>query len=231
MKPLKQLLVGAALILATGQSTAQIVVPDYGDTGWQTFQVTLANPFSGTVRIGVSNEGDTMADSHLLLDNFVNLGLANPGFETGDFTGWTLQGSGSVVTGASAYNGTPYTPTEGTYMARLFARGASTDWIDPLLPPGYDATDGAWLEFDVNIAAGTTVSFDWAFLAMDYVPYHDFAFLWSLETGNQTGELEILAYIDTPPVPVPVPEPGSLALVSLGLFGLAGAGMRKRKRH
>ncbi|HHH13641.1 MAG TPA: hypothetical protein ENJ98_05340 [Thiolapillus brandeum] len=46
----------------------------------------------------------------------------------------------------------------------------------------------------MNIAAGTTVSFDWAFLAWDYVPYHDFAFLWSLETGNQTGELAILAY-------------------------------------
>jgi len=224
MKTLKQLLIGATLILAAGQSTAQVIVSDYGDTGWQTFQMTLTNAFQGTVRIGVSNEGDQYYDSRLLLDNFVNLGLTNPGFENGDFTGWTLQGSGSVVSSANDYDGSTYTPTEGSYMAQLVTSGASTNWIDPLLPPGYDATNGAWLEFDVNISAGTTVSFDWAFLAFDYVPYHDFAFLWSLENGSQTGELEILAYIDS------VPEPGPLALMSLGLFALAGAGMRKRKR-
>ncbi len=223
MKKLLQTLALASCLAAASGTNAQIVVPDYGDTGWQTFSRTLGSTFNGTVRIGVANEGDDMVSSRLLLDNFQGLSLTNPSFETGDFSGWNLVGSGSVSSSTTADLGTVYGPTDGTYFAELSSGSSeSADWLDALLPPGYDAYNGSWLEFNVNIPAGATVSFDWAFLAGDHVPFHDFAFLWYQEPGAAPS-LEPLAYIDS------VPEPAPLVLMALGLLVTTAVGRRKEK--
>ena len=43
--------------------------------------------------------------------------IANPSFETGDFTGWTTTGALSVVTSYTTQNALVYGPTQGTSFA------------------------------------------------------------------------------------------------------------------
>lgn len=84
--------------------------------------------------------------------------ITNGSFETGDVSGWDvnlgISGSVKVVTSATANDGTVYNATDGIYMADLTA----TSFI---------AQDQTW-------GAGEEISFDWAFLAKDYIPYNDY---------------------------------------------------------
>ena len=219
MKTAKGLLF-AIIIMGAGAwaTTAQavITVPDYGDTGWQTWSHTFDSPFAGTVGIGVSNADDTAASSQILIDNLVGpvSVSSNAGFELGDFTGYVLAGSGDVVTSATAYLGNIYAPTEGSEMALLTADGPDTS--------AFGGTDGSWITFPINAATGDVFSFDWAFLAQDYAPYHDFAFLFANDNTGQQVYLEQLATITT------IPEPATLALFGVGLLGLGFSRRRKR---
>lgn len=87
--------------------------------------------------------------------------MNNLGFESG-LTGYNVVGN--VVTDTS-HNG--YTATEGKNFARLTAEGTQTG--------GLGGTDGAILSTTVAFNAGDALSFDWAFLAGDYLPYNDFS--------------------------------------------------------
>jgi len=80
-------------------------------------------------------------------------GLINGGFETGDTTGWTANPSHyvSVVSTATAADGTIYTPTEGDYFAVLQAGNLVTQ-----------------LSQTFKAVAGTALSFDYAFLSFDW---------------------------------------------------------------
>jgi hypothetical protein len=81
--------------------------------------------------------------------------LANPGFETGDTTGWTTGGSGAVdvlTTATDASTLTTFNPTEGQFLAHLTA-GPNDDYTT--LSQGFTLT------------AASKVSFDAAFLAFD----------------------------------------------------------------
>ncbi len=86
------------------------------------------------------------------------ISITNGSFETGDFTGWKVPGGvsgvASVVTSSTADDGTIYSPTDGSYFAELTA----TSKI-----------------FQKNLSwdAGDKLTFDWAFLAFDYMPYND----------------------------------------------------------
>jgi hypothetical protein len=97
--------------------------------------------------------------------------IVNGGFETGDFTGWTNFGPGSnaVVTSALAYDSTVYNPTNGKYMAR------------------FDATSGA-IQNQISWNAGDYISFKWAFLAKDYLPFNDYS-LFTLTANSPQGQL------------------------------------------
>lgn len=210
------------LLVSSSISNATIYVPSYGETGWQTWTMTFDSDFSGTAGIGVSNEGDYFLDSVLLIDRLVNFGPAsNQGFELGDFTGYTVYGTAEVVTGATSYFGTPYSPTEGSKMAKLTSNNEDTsEFPGPGTP-----TNGAYLTFLIDVAEGTTISFDWNFLAFDYFPYEDFAFLFGQNGQNGMGEIvhfEVLAQI--------IPEPATMLLLGFGLVGLAGFARKKMKK-
>lgn len=89
------------------------------------------------------------------------LTIVNGSFETGDTTGWAVlssavnDGSVSIVGSETADGGTEYLPSDGNFMADLSA----TMFI---------AEGQSWV-------AGETVTFDWAFLAMDELPWDDAA--------------------------------------------------------
>jgi len=92
--------------------------------------------------------------------------LVNGGFETGDFTGWTVSipsgGSAQVVTSHNGDQGTNYTPVEGSYFALLKTDG-----------PGSYTT----ISQVIHLEAGWWVEGYAAFDARDYQPYNDKAYV------------------------------------------------------
>jgi hypothetical protein len=68
----KMLIITALVLLGLSFSygaSAWIYVPDYGDTGWQTYTYTAPQGFTGTAGFVVSNVIDYSAYPELLLDN------------------------------------------------------------------------------------------------------------------------------------------------------------------
>lgn len=57
--------IAAALSFSGASHAATVYVPDYGDTGPQTFNYIFANDFSGVVTIGVSDQNDFTTASYL----------------------------------------------------------------------------------------------------------------------------------------------------------------------
>lgn len=105
--------------------------------------------------------------------------VAEKGFESGDFAGWELLGSGAVEAQHGAYQ-----PTEGDYMGALYGYGASAGQIESFLglnagtlngQGNGNATAGSALKTTLNVQAGDVVHFDWAFIATDYLPFNDFS--------------------------------------------------------
>ncbi|MFC1752265.1 hypothetical protein ACFL96_02600 [Thermoproteota archaeon] len=160
MKKIIACLVVAGLLGFASNAFAFIEVPSYGETGWQTFSHTFEESWSGFIGVAVSNFGDEDVDSALLIDNFNIDILGNEGFELNNPTGYITLGSANIVPSFTSYNGNTYLPTEGSLMGQLWSNGAYVAIAQQL-----------------SFAAGETFAFDWAFLAFDYAPYRDFAFL------------------------------------------------------
>jgi len=143
----------------------------------------------------------------------------NPGFETGDTTGWTTAGSASVVD-----SGFGVTPTEGSYQllmttgsgavssrATETAMGLPNNWIrqffrDQVYRPGEsrsrwpDEGSAVQQSFDV-VAAGDVITFDWNFLTDEFIRdpaepdlYTDF--LWGYLEGPTTTQEIVFAHVN-----------------------------------
>lgn len=92
--------------------------------------------------------------------------LQNGSFETGDLTGWNyFYGSVEVVTSATAYDGTQYNPTHGSYMAKL------TPVFGDNSPGSAYFVDLYVNQYIPPLNTGDRLIFDWAFLGMDEAEY------------------------------------------------------------
>jgi hypothetical protein len=111
--------------------------------------------------------------------------LVNGSFETGDFTDWQVLGDTSVVSSTTTQQGANILPTEGAYMALLTAGGASTSAVETFLGLASgsiaalqsNATAGSAIKQTFFATQGEVISIGWNFLANDYMPYNDFAFV------------------------------------------------------
>jgi hypothetical protein len=115
-----------------------------------------------------------------------NADVINGGFETGDLSGWTLDGFGQA-TGS----GIGVTPTEGGYQADVETTGNLTALAPAVAAslgvPGAaihalgagTPVNGTGLSQDVTVSAGDTLSFDWNFLTDELSEdpiFNDFGF-------------------------------------------------------
>jgi hypothetical protein len=238
---MKKLLITIATIwLVLGLNygaSAWTYVPDYGDTGWQTFTYTAASGgFTGTAGFVVSNALDNGAYSELLLDNLKGGGVTNLGFESG-LSGYTLltdslgYSFANVSPWEQAAKGNTYYPTQGEYLAVLQGLyieslyGVATSHFSNA--SGQSGTIGSILERAIILNPGAKFSFDWAFLAGDMSPWNDFARFYLKDQSGAIVFCEGLAQIGSAPA---APIPASVLLLGTGLLSLLGLARKAKGR-
>ena len=227
---------GLAVLLAVlGAATpgwGWLCLPDQGDTGWRHYAyVADTSGFTGTAGFVVSNAVDNAAFSELLLDNLSQGGgWANRGFESGNYTNYTLVDTsyGEVTaTPVAAMSGRIYSPTQGENMSHQYALeiGVSTaQFQNGSLQAG---TVGSILETPIALGPGDSFSFDWAFLGNDQSPWNDFALFYLKEQVQGTIVfIGGLAQIGVAPIPIP----SSVLLVGTGLLGVLGLARRANRK-
>jgi hypothetical protein len=227
----KIMIIVAAVWLVLGinyGASAWTYVPDFGDTGWQTYTYTAApGGFTGAAGFVVSDAKDTGAYSELLLDNLRGGGGTNLGFE-GGFVGYTLVGTSfaNYSNWEQAVKGNIYDPTEGQSLAiiqGLVSGVATSQFTNASGQPG---TVGSILERGITLAAGSAFSFDWAFLAGDMSPWNDFALFYLKDQSGALVFSEGLAQIGSQAVPLPP----SVLLLGSGILGLVGFARQAKRR-
>jgi hypothetical protein len=81
--------------------------------------------FSATALAMVLGAGSALAATPSACDALSTIQLLNCGFETGDFTSWTVSGTAAVLAQTNLYGVDAYNPATGTYGAFVGTQGAT----------------------------------------------------------------------------------------------------------
>ena len=147
--------------------------------------------------------------------------VANGGFETGDFTGWTVSGAGAFT----GVDGT--TPQAGSYAAYVGDPATLRQTLNTVAGQHY--TIDFWLQAEADVTGAAVMSLTDAAATNGYVHYS-----FDLVANSALTDLAFQfsnspAFWDLDSVSANrVPEPGSLALVALAA-GLATLQARRRR--
>jgi hypothetical protein len=233
---MRKLVILGLVLLVLGsfavEAGAWVLVPDRGDTGWQTYYYT-AGPggFSGTAGFVVSNAVDESCFSELLLDNLSHGGGGvNRGFEVGNYSGYDLLGNSyAEVTAMPVLSmaGNEYLPVQGDFMSHQFALGPGVSTAAFQNACGQAGTIGSILETAISLGPGELFFFNWAFLANDLSPWNDFSLFY---LKDQTGAIVFSEGLGQLGTPSPVPVPSTLILMGSGLLGLLRLKRRAKRR-
>ncbi len=209
---------------------AWVFVPPLGDTGWQTFTYTAGeNGFTGIAGFVVSNQGDDLVDSWLLIDNLSH--GSNPSFENG-YNEYILSGVGDVNTGPviAPFSLNEYYPTNLSYMS--YQESSGTDTSNFYNAFGHPGTVGSILETRISLIENEQFTFNWAFITWDTPSNYtgpvgyDFALFYlrpEITIMQSNGNIETYGLAQV------VPIPPTLILMGSGLLGIAGIGLRRKK--
>jgi hypothetical protein len=169
--------------------------------------------------------------------------IVNGGFETGDFTGWSLTGNPgfiSIVGSSLAHSG--------NFAASFGAVGSPTFLTQSqniATTPGHSYTLDFWLQNDGGPANSFTASFDGNTVVSrnDSAPFGYTEFTvsnlvasssstpvgFSFQQNPSFWQLDDVSLTDNGPASA-APEPASLTLLGIGAAGLVGYGWRRRRQ-